>query len=130
MRTQFWKNAIAALLTSGLAVAAADLTTVQQRMKARVPDLARLKQARVVGEDRIGFLKILPGAELGKKDRAAVERENADRRLVYTDIARKLRATAAEVGRQRAALIYRMAAPGVMLQAADGRWHAKPKPQS
>jgi len=103
---------------------AEDLAAVKQRMKERIVSIDSLKAKQVVGENNRGYLEFV-GATREKED--IVKAENRDRELVYKEIALKANSGASvdKVGRQRALKIAEIAAPGTMLQDADGAWAPK-----
>ncbi len=109
----------AALLAQADAVAAA-----QQRMQERLAQIDALKAAGEVGEDALGYLSAR--TELGPRQAALVQAENADRRILYEAAARRTGQTVEEVGRQRALRIAELALPGVWLQRPGGEWYRKP----
>lgn len=112
-----------ALLVLGLQVRAQNLDEIKQRMKDRLDSVEALKIAKTVGEDSKGYLQAV--GDISATDKAIVEAENADRKLVYAAIAAKTGATPDDVGKSRAKTIAQSAAPGVMLQAPDGTWYEK-----
>ncbi|HVU15638.1 MAG TPA: DUF1318 domain-containing protein [Candidatus Didemnitutus sp.] len=96
---------------------------LRRQMEARVPAIDRLKTQLIVGEDNQGFLQVVQN---GTAEAAqVVAAENADRRVVYADIARQAGSSADEVGRQRAHKIAANSRPGVWIQDAAGRWVKK-----
>lgn len=112
-----------ALLALCLNLQAQGLDELKQRMKSRLDQVETLKTAKTVGEDSNGYLQALANAT--DADKAIVEAENADRKLVYDAIAAKTGASTEDVGKNRAKKIAETAAPGIMLQAPDGTWHEK-----
>jgi uncharacterized protein len=111
---------LAALPASTWAQSVQDAT---QRVKERLPQVDALKGSGEVGEDAAGYLA--PRVELGPRQAAIVEAENADRRILYAAVAARTGQSAEEVGRQRALRIAELARPGVWLQRPDGGWHRK-----
>jgi len=109
----------AALLAQADAVAAA-----QARMQERLAQVDVLKAAGQVGEDALGYLT--PRADLGPRQAALVQAENADRRILYEAVARRTGQTVEEVGMQRSLRIAEIALPGVWLQRPGGEWYRKP----
>ena len=118
-----------------LAAAAQDLQKVKQRMKDRVDELAALKTAHVIGEDRDGFLAIVNLPEKGEEAdgmkaediRQLVKAENDDRGIVYKALAEKVQATPEQLGKARAKQIYDEAGHDVLLKTKDGEWVTKGK---
>ena len=115
--------AILFLLAACLQATADNGDGIKQRMRDRLPAITALKIAKTVGEDNKGYLQVL--GNIAAADRAVVEAENADRKVVYAAIAAKTGATAEVVGQKRAASIAESSASGVMLQAPDGVWYEK-----
>ena len=114
------------VLVLGVAPAPAQtLTEVKQRIAERMPQLATLKKQKIVGEDAAGYVQIVPQATADETARTLVKSENADRKVVYAAIAATMKASTEAVGAQRAKQIHEQAAPGIMLQAANGTWSEK-----
>jgi len=107
------------------ATMAAGAADIKARMKARVEKLAELKKELVIGEDSRGFVGVLKEETASDTAKKLVADENADRKLVYEAIAKKVGTTAEKVGESRAKTIHERAASGVMLQQADGTWKQK-----
>ncbi|MBT7164287.1 MAG: YdbL family protein [Victivallales bacterium] len=112
-----------AVVAVGLHATAQGLGEIKQRMQKRRASITVLKTAKAVGEDSNGYLHIL--GDVTAKDKAVVEAENADRKLVYAAVAAKTGITAEAVGKSRAKKIAKSTAPGVMVQAPDGTWYQK-----
>lgn len=110
------------LFAAAATVSAQDLGTVREQMRQRLPELDALKASGAVGEDNRGYVSVRES-----KGNAArvVEAENADRRVVYASIAKRTGSTLEAVGKARARQIASQSAPGVWLQAEDGRWYQK-----
>lgn len=96
---------------------------VQERMRARLPEVDALKQQQLVGESVKGFLE--PQGKLDAKQQALVKEENADRKTAYKSIASQTRAKAEQVGRIRAKQIAERSAKGVLIQTLQGEWQVK-----
>ena len=109
------------LVSQGL-LRAEDLSVVKQRMKERSLAIEALKTKQAVGENNRGFLEFVGTV---KEQEESVKAENQDRETVYKEIAQKTKATVDKVGRQRALKIAEIAAPGTMLQDANGAWAPK-----
>lgn len=95
---------------------------IKDRMMARLPEINQLKDSGIIGEGNDGFLAFINGAP---KKAQILNAENADRRKVYTAIARKGGTTPELVGQRRALQISQKATPGSWLQNANGAWHKK-----
>ena len=123
-RTQRFVSSIAgitlALILLHTATAVAD--ELQERMKARLPEIVALKTKGVIGENHLGFLEFVGQQREGADIVAA---ENADRRQLYAAIAAKTGAAVEQVG-QRAAIKWRNnLGPGEYFKTADGTWIQK-----
>ncbi len=95
---------------------------IKERMRARIPAINRLKAEEIVGENNQGFL------ELRKDDpgqQQLVNSANADRRKVYSAIARQQQVNPDLVGMRRARQIAARARSGTWLQNKDGLWYRK-----
>lgn len=103
--------------------AADDAREAMERMKERLPVVDSLKESGAVGETSAGYLEAR--TELLPRQRAVVEAENDDRRLVYRMIANRTNQSVRAVGEQRALRIAEQAAPGVWLQRPSGEWFRK-----
>lgn len=110
------------LVAAAATASAQDLGAVRQQMRERLSELDALKASGAVGEDNRGYVSVREA-----KDNAAqvVQAENADRRVVYASIAKQAGSTPEAVGKARARQIASQSAPGVWLQAEDGRWYQK-----
>lgn len=111
------------LLSTSLAVHAADLGQVKADMKARQALIEALWADGMIGENNQGF--VTAREDLSPKQRDLVEAENTDRRTVYRAIARSTESTPEQVGTQRAVQISKRAAKGLWLQDATGQWYRK-----
>ena len=96
--------------------------SIQDRMKSRLPAIAELKKAGVIGENNLGYLEYV-GAN--KKGEDIVSAENNDRKLVYQAIAKKQNTTAELVGKRRAIQIAEKADLGEWLKNESGKWYKK-----
>lgn len=94
---------------------------IKARMRARLPIIVGLKAQAIVGEDNQGFLAILKSTD----QKAVVEAENSDRRMIYKAIAQKQGTSPALVGQRRAMQIAQKADPGTMIQDPSGAWRQK-----
>jgi uncharacterized protein YdbL (DUF1318 family) len=101
---------------------AASAGQLQDRMKARLPEIVALKSNGVIGETYQGYLEFV-GANRDGADIVAAE--NADRTTLYTAIAKKTGATVEQVG-SRAALKWKEnLAAGEYFKNPDGNWIQK-----
>lgn len=114
-------------LTAGPTTAAEARTAdqVKQRMKANLPAIDKLKKAGRVGENNKGYLEAR--TKLDEKQTQLLKTENQDRKFVYRLLARRAGTTLEKVQAIRAKQIRERSAPGLWLQAPDGRWYQKRK---
>ncbi len=91
-------------------------------MRERVPALDRAKAAGAVGEANTGLVAVrTPSPEI----QALVAAENADRAVVFAELARRNGGTAEAAAREFARQMARASKPGVWLQREDGTWFRK-----
>lgn len=95
---------------------------IKERMKARLPVLKALKKEGAIGENNLGYLEFI-GSKKKKED--VVQAENADRKRVYSAIAKKQGTTETLVGKRRAAKLFQNAKPGEWVKDAKGKWVQK-----
>lgn len=105
------------------AFAQEDQGVIQERMKARVPQVDTLKLAGLVGENNKGFLEQRGALQPAQTE--ILNAENTDRRALYNILATRLGLSVTVVGEQRATTVRDKSAPGVWLQGADGAWYKK-----
>jgi len=110
---------LTAFSVSGLA---ADREAIRKRMLERLPQLTKMKDQGRIGENNLGYLEFRSENRKGEKVVAA---ENADRRLVYTMVARKIDVSVKIVGKRRAAKIAKNEPAGHWIQKPDGTWVRK-----
>lgn len=114
-----------ALLIAGLVFALAAPAVAQDikaRMRARLPEIIKLKAQGIVGEDNQGYLAVLKNAG---EQQEVVDAENQDRRKIYAAIAKKQGTTPVLVGQRRAMKIAQKADSGTMIQDTSGNWRQK-----
>jgi uncharacterized protein YdbL (DUF1318 family) len=104
-------------------VHAEDLGAVKARMNQRLGSLAALKASGKAGEDNRGY--VAARAAVSGEEQRLISDENADRRTVYTEIARKNNADPEQVGRARAQKLAAEARRGEWIQGPDGSWAQK-----
>lgn len=95
---------------------------LQDRMKARLPEIVALKTKGVIGENYQGYLDFVGPSREGADIVAA---ENKDRQTLYQAIARKTGATAEQVGRRAALKWKNNLGPGEYFKNEDGTWMQK-----
>jgi len=103
------------------------LGQIKKRMKTNLPAIEKLKKAGKVGETNRGYLKAR--VKLSPKEQALVKQENADRKFVYQYLAKRAGVPVEKVEKARAEQIRKRSAPGIWIQAPDGRWYQKTKPK-
>ncbi|MEM6910162.1 MAG: DUF1318 domain-containing protein [Verrucomicrobiota bacterium] len=108
------------LITPALAQ---DIDAVRDRMAQRQGQMVSLKKAGLIGENNQGYLS--ERGALNGAQRAALQAENADRRVVYSTIAKRTGADPSFVGRERAQDIRQKSASGIWLQNEAGQWFKK-----
>jgi uncharacterized protein YdbL (DUF1318 family) len=123
MKNKIFTTAVSLFIISFLFInASAFAESIKARMKARLPAILELKEKGVVGEDKNGLLQFV-GQKKEKEDLIAAE--NADRKKVYSHIAKQQGTTAQLVGERRALQIAKKAKPGTWLQDQSGKWYQK-----
>jgi uncharacterized protein YdbL (DUF1318 family) len=123
MKNKIFSTTVSLFIISFLFVnASAFAESIKARMKARLPAILELKEKGVVGEDKNGYLQFV-GQKKEKEDLIAAE--NADRKKVYSHIAKQQGTTAQLVGERRALQIAKKAKPGTWLQDQSGKWYQK-----
>ncbi len=106
-----------------VSVAHADAASAAKAgMRQRVAAIDALKAAGAVGEANTGLLAVrAPGVEAEK----VVAAENADRAVIFEELAKRTGGTSADAGRIFARQIAAASKPGVWLQREDGAWYKK-----
>ncbi len=107
------------LLLPGVTLADA----LKTRMAERLPAVDALRSTGKVGENYLGFLA--PRTKLSQEETTLMNAENADRKEVYTRIARSTKESMRTVGQKRAATIRKLSKKGLWLQDAKGNWYRK-----
>ena len=110
------------LVTLLWCVAPAASASIKDRMTARLPTIIALKDSGLLGENAQGYLEYRTG---NKPEQQLVQAENADRRLVYAQIAKNQGVDVALVGQRRAKQIAEKGSPGHWFRTADGTWYQK-----
>ena len=96
---------------------------LKQRMNDRLPAIIELKTTQTIGENNQAYLAILK--EVTEAQAILVQEENADRRSVYTMLAKQINAPIDLVQKKRAAQLRDLASPGTMVQTPEGEWIVK-----
>ncbi|MGD8252215.1 MAG: YdbL family protein [Desulfobacterales bacterium] len=111
-----------ALALALLVTAAASADPLQDRMKARLPQIVSLKSKGVIGENHKGYLEFVGNSREGAD---IVEGENADRRQLYSAVAKKTGASADQVGARAALKWKKNLGKGEFFKNPDGTWMQK-----
>ena len=82
------------------------------------------KAAEQVGEKLDGFLAVVDQNAPAKVKKLVVDTNNS-RMERYKQVAKKRGSTLDSVGKQSAAILFKRATPGQLLQTADGEWKKK-----
>ncbi len=113
---------LAVLAVPAVVVQAADIESAKAGMRERVPQLDKLKAAGAVGEANTGLLAVrAPGPEAEQ----FVAAENADRAILFAELAKKTGGSAESAGKVFAKQIAAASKAGVWLQREDGGWFKK-----
>jgi hypothetical protein len=112
---------VAALLL--LITPAVQAGSVKERMKARAPEILKLKTQGLVGENNQGYLEVRAAANGNAA--SLVKAENQDRRMVYEAIAAKTGGSVEQVGQRAAAQRAERAGGGEWVQTPSGKWVQK-----
>ncbi len=123
----FAKILVAATLLLGAASVYADddsdLKKAQQSMTERLKTVVEYKKSGKIGENNLGY--IVARVKDDKDLDAVVAADNADRKQIYDLVAKKMKSSSQQVGKQRAIIIAKNAKPGDWLQADNGKWYQK-----
>ena len=123
MKNKIYSITISLIIVSLLfSTASAFGESIKARMKARLPVIKKLLKKGVVGENKAGYLQFVGQKKEGED---VVTAENADRKKVYTHIAKKQSTTVQLVGERRALQIAKKAPAGTWLQDQSGKWYQK-----
>jgi uncharacterized protein YdbL (DUF1318 family) len=91
----------------------------------RAAEIQGLKNNRIVGENRSGYLSIieLPPGQYGEYAKRLVEAENRDRRTIYVDQASQLNVPLEQIETTTARVIYDRSFKGEWVEEfRDGKW--------
>lgn len=111
------------LMTAALLVGASfcSASSLQDRMKERVPSLNALKSQGVIGENNQGFLEFLASPQ----QQDLIDGENSDRNEFYTAVAKRNNVDPALVGKKRAEQLAEKGVAGYWYQDKAGNWYQK-----
>ncbi len=93
-----------------------------ESMDQRLPLITELKEKGIVGETLQGYLAFVTD---NKPNQDIIEKENIDRKTIYSLISKKEGLALKEVEKIRAGKIAKDANPGEYLQKEDGTWYQK-----
>ena len=113
---------LAALCATAVVAQASSIDQAKAGMRERVPVIDKFKADGAVGEASTGLLAVRTpggGAE------AVVAAENADRSVLFAELAKRNGGTPEAAGREFARQMARASKPGVWLQREDGGWFKK-----
>jgi uncharacterized protein YdbL (DUF1318 family) len=110
------------VLISGISAQNGAAASLKDRMLARVPAINSLKDQGLIGENNQGYLEYRASA---RPEQKMISDENADRKMVYTEIARSQKVDVTLVGQRRASQIRDIGAAGHWFQKPDGAWYKK-----
>ena len=115
---------IVLMLGAAAAQAADDLKMLQERMRARYPQLLRLKADGKVGETWSGYVEAVK-PEFRDEAGGLIEAENDDRRALYRLMAKEEGLSPEEVAKNNAVRNFQKARKGEYLKGPDGQWKQK-----
>jgi len=95
---------------------------IKSRMKQRLPQIVDLKNRGIVGETNTGYLGFVT-ANREKQD--VVAAENADRKAIYTQIAKQQNVSVELVQKRRAEALFSSGTNGHYYQNPAGEWVRK-----
>lgn len=96
--------------------------SIKQRMKQRLPVIAKLKTKGIIGEDNQGYLGFVTSV---RKHEDVIKAENRDRKTIYTYFAKQQKTTIDVVQKVQAQRKAEKANPGEFYQTPDGKWVKK-----
>lgn len=111
------------LVVPAVEVRADALADARARMGQRLTTVVDLWRQGKVGENNLGFLA--PRGPMTAEERAIVDAENADRRVVYAELAARSNLKPEEVGRAQARKIAQASPKGYWIQDEEGDWARK-----
>ncbi|MEO0054714.1 MAG: hypothetical protein RLZZ50_661 [Verrucomicrobiota bacterium] len=113
---------LASLCTTAVVAHAGDVASAKAGMRERMAVVDKLKASGAVGEGNTGYLVARGG---GADAETIVSAENADRMVIFKELAAKSGGSAEAAGRTFARQIAAASKPGVWLQREDGGWYKK-----
>lgn len=107
---------------SALVAHAGDVASAKAGMRERVAVIDKLKAAGSVGEANTG---LLAARAEGEETAKVVAAENADRLVVFAELAKKTGGSAEDAGKIFAKQLAAASKAGVWVQRDDGAWYKK-----
>lgn len=101
---------------------AANMQAIKAQMLERKPTIDTLKKSGNIGEGADGYLHVRQAAGNAA---GVVNAENADRRIVYQNIAKQQKTSLKNVAQRRGIKLVGLAPPGHWLMKKDGTWYQK-----
>jgi len=95
---------------------------IKERMKKRLPKIVQMKEQGILGENARGYLEFVTEK---KPDKALVEKENRDRKTIYSAIAKQQGVSIEKVEKLRGLQIVKKAKQGEYLKNSNGNWYQK-----
>ena len=95
---------------------------VKERMKERLPVIAKLKAKGIIGETNRGYLGYVGAA---RDSAEVIAAENKDRKSIYSYFAKQQNTTIDVVEKVQAKRKAQRAKPGEFIQNANGKWVKK-----
>lgn len=96
---------------------------IKERMEARQPELNKLKDSLLIGENNKGYLTVK--GKVSEKAQKLVNSENSDRKRVYKKLAKQTKVDITKMETRRAEQIAQKSKKGIWLQKSDGKWYKK-----
>ena len=122
MNSAFRPFFFSALCATAVVATAASIDQAKAGMRERVPAIDKLKEAGAIGEANTGLLAVrTPGPEADK----IVTTENADRAVLFAELAKKTGGTPESAGKEFARQLAKASKAGVWVQREDGGWYRK-----
>jgi len=95
---------------------------IKQRMKQRLPEIAKLKKKGIIGENNRGYLGFVTQV---RDQEQLVAAENKDRKKIYSHFAKQQKTTVDVVEKIQAKRKAEKTKPGQYFQKKGGKWIKK-----
>ncbi len=95
---------------------------IKQRMKQRLPEIAKLKKNGIVGENNRGYIGFVTSA---RDQEQLIADENKDRKRIYSHFAKQQKTTVDVVEKIQARRKAEKTKPGQYYQKKGGEWTKK-----